>query len=107
MPMKTAKSYYVVKIKGHQYHVKTGDIIEVEKVNGKKGDKIDIKEILLKKNAKGKVEIGKPYVKNAKMKIEIIDQIKEPKIEIVKFKKKNRYLKRQGHRQLKTKIKIL
>lgn len=97
---------YIVKIKGHQYRVKKGDKIDVEKIEGKEGTTIEFTDVLLVKNEK-EVKVGTPIIKGSSVKAKILEQFKGPKVEIVKFKKKDRYLKRQGHRQNYTKIEIL
>jgi large subunit ribosomal protein L21 len=97
---------YIVKINGHQYIVKKDELISTEKINGKKGDIVEFKDILLTQDNE-KINIGQPILKGVLIKAEIIEQYKGPKIEIVKFKRKNRSLKRSGHRQPFTKIKIL
>ena len=97
----------VIKTGGKQYLVKKGDIIDVEKIEGKPGKKVLIKDVLLSfiENKKG-ADIGQPYIK-ADIEAEILSQEKGKKITIIKYKPKIRYHKKQGHRQLYTKIKII
>lgn len=95
----------VIKTGGKQYKIKEGDIIEVEKIQGKKGDNIFINEVLLLADEKF-VKIGNPYVKNCKVRCKILDQIKSDKILVVKYKPKTRYRRKKGHRQFITKLKI-
>jgi len=97
--------YAVVKIGGSQYKIAEGDEIEVEKLEGKKGDSLDFKEVLLLVD-KEKVKIGKPYLPGVKVKAKILDQVKGKKIRVAIYKAKSRYRKVRGHRKLLTKIKI-
>lgn len=97
----------VIKTGGKQYLVKQGDILLIEKLEANKGDKISFKDVLLCFDVEKKqLVMGKPFIK-AKVEAEIVSQEKEKKIKIVKYKPKVRYHRLRGHRQLKTKIKIL
>lgn len=97
--------YAVVKIGGSQYKVAEGDEFEVEKIEGEKGNSIELKEVLLLVK-EGKVKIGKPYLPGVKVKGKILDQIKSPKIRVATYKAKSRYRSVKGHRKLLTRIKI-
>ncbi|MFN3301527.1 MAG: 50S ribosomal protein L21 [Patescibacteria group bacterium] len=98
----------VIKTGGKQYLVKEGDIIKIEKIEGKVGKKISFDEVLLLADEKGeKVEIGQPIIKKVKVKAEILEQGKDKKILVVKYKPKTRYRRKKGHRQPYTKVKIL
>ncbi len=97
----------VIKTGGKQYLVQEGDILSIEKIDGQVGDKISIKDILLFTDFKQKkTAIGQPILK-IDVEAEIISQFKGDKISVVKYKPKTRYYKKQGHRQLHTKIKII
>ncbi|MBI4653348.1 50S ribosomal protein L21 [Candidatus Kuenenbacteria bacterium] len=97
----------IIKTGGKQYKIKEGDILKVEKIKGENGDKIEFDKILLISDEKGEdIKIGQPYLKGTKIKAEILEQGKGKKIVILKYKAKTRYRKKQGHRQLYTKVKI-
>ena len=98
--------YAIVLIKGKQYLVAEKDTIELEKIEGKEGKKIVFENVLLYKD-KEKVLVGKPYVKECQVKAEIVNQFKDKKIRVAKFRAKSRYRLVKGHRQQKTRIKIL
>ena len=84
--------YAVIELKWHQYIVTKWDNIVVDKVEWNKWDKIEIKEILSIFDKDGEsVSVGCPYVQNAKVSVEIIDTRKWEKIDVLKFKRKNRY----------------
>ncbi|MBL7141761.1 50S ribosomal protein L21 [Patescibacteria group bacterium] len=100
-------SLTVIKTGGKQYLVKLGDILRIEKIEGKAGKKVSFKDVLLFFDSKKKkVEIGKPNLK-IKVEAEILAQEKGPKIKIIKYKPKTRYRRKRGHRQLYTKVKII
>ena len=81
-------------------------ILEIEKIDGKEGSKITFDDVFLVVDKK-KVKIGTPLVSSAKIKAEIIGQIKGEKIKVFKYKPKKRYRRAKGHRQFYTRIKIL
>lgn len=96
----------VIKTGGKQYLVKEGDKIKVEKIEGKEDDEVIFDEILLLEKD-GKVEIGTPFIENAKVLGKILKQGKDKKIVIFKFRRKTRYKKKKGHRQPFTEIEIM
>lgn len=98
--------YAVVKISGKQYLVTAGKELIVDKIDGKAKDKVSFKEVLLAFDG-DKVELGQPFLKGAVVQAEIVVQTKGEKIRISKFKSKSRYRRVTGHRQLKTKLKIV
>ena len=97
----------VIKTGGKQYKVAEGDKIQVEKIEGKEGKKIDFKDVLLVADTKGTtIKIGDPYVSGAKVSGSIEKQYKDKKVTVIKYKSKIRYRRKLGHRQQKTLVKI-
>ena len=97
--------YAVIKTGGKQYKIEKDQTIEVEKLEGKAGDKLTINEVLLI-NDNGKMTIGNPMISDAKVEAEVVDHHKDKKVTIFKMKRRQGYKKKQGHRQNITKIKI-
>ncbi|MBU3896164.1 50S ribosomal protein L21 [Patescibacteria group bacterium] len=95
----------VFKTGGKQYKVSIGDKLKIEKIEAKEGDLVVFPEVLLLDNGKS-VEIGNPFVKEAKVEAKVLKQAKGDKITIYKYKPKKRYQKKMGHRQLYTEIEI-
>ena len=95
----------VFKTGGKQYKVTIGDKLKIEKIEAKEGDLVVFPEVLLLDNGKS-VEIGNPFVKEAKVEAKVLKQAKGDKITIYKYKPKKRYQKKMGHRQLYTEIEI-
>jgi len=94
--------YAIVKIKGQQYKVSEGDEILVDKLGT---DKPDVK-ILLTVDEKG-VKIGKPEVKDAKVKMKILkDEEKGKKLYVQTFKAKSRYRRKIGFRPIYSRLLI-
>lgn len=94
----------VIKIQGKQYLVSEGDQIAVDKVGFQKDSHVT-SDVLLLRNSGG-IMIGKPQVANAKVKFRVMESFKGPKIRVVKFRPKSRYLRTRGHRQAKTRLLI-
>ncbi|KKS94986.1 MAG: 50S ribosomal protein L21 [Microgenomates group bacterium GW2011_GWC1_43_13] len=87
--------YAVVRIGGKQYKVTEGEEILVDKLTDPK--KFDVETLLLADGEK--VRVGKPVVKDAKIKIKVVaDMEKGKKLEIYKFKAKSRYKRHTGFR---------
>ena len=99
------KELAVIKTGGKQYLVSENLELEIEKIAGKKGSKVEFNEVLLFIDG-NRVDVGQPLVKGVKVVAEIIDQIKAEKIKVFKFKAKSRYRRTAGHRQLKTEVLI-
>ena len=95
----------VFKTGGKQYSVKAGQILKVEKLEGKKGDNISFKDVLaVSENSQN--TIGAPLVDGAVVEAKILDQIRDKKIIVFKKRKRQNYRSTQGHRQYLTVLKI-
>lgn len=97
--------FAVVKTGGKQYKVQKDDVIKVEKLDAKEGDKIDLNEVLFV-SADGKASIGNPTLKGAKVTAEVAGQTRAPKITVFKKKRRQNYRRKAGHRQDLTVLKI-
>lgn len=102
--IKNPRKYAVIQLGSHQYLISENQLIEVEKIPGKKGSVLTFGKAMLLKDKK--IALGAPEIK-VKIKAEIVDQFKDKKIKVAKFRAKSRYRRVKGHRQEKTKIKIL
>lgn len=96
--------FAIIKTGGKQYKVSEGDVIKVEKIEAQSGDKIEFDQVLMV--AGDDVKVGSPVVEGAKVSAEVLDQKKDKKIVIYKFKAKKNYRKKKGHRQPYTLVKI-
>ena len=99
------KMYAIVTTGGKQYKVSQDDIINVEKLDAKVGDKINLDVMMLVDGEK--VTNGNPLVKNAEVVAEVLEHGKEDKIVVFKYKAKKNYRRKQGHRQPFTALKIV
>lgn len=101
-------SFAVIKTGGKQYKVAEGDKFCVEKLDQEIGHEFDFEEVLLIANAKPEnTQIGTPFIEGAKVRAKILEQVKDKKKIVFKYKNKTRYKKKKGHRQPLTKIEIL
>ncbi|TMM54653.1 50S ribosomal protein L21 [Sulfitobacter sabulilitoris] len=97
--------FAVLKTGGKQYKVQSGDILRVEKLAAEAGEKVQFNEILMLGGDSPKV--GVPFVKDAGVQAEVIDQIKGEKvINFVKRRRKHSSKRTKGHRQKLTLIKV-
>lgn len=97
----------VIATGGKQYLVTEKDLLKVEKLDAKEGEKLTISEVLLTADDKGaNVAVGMPHVDGASVEVEVKRHGREKKVIIGKHKPKKRYHKRQGHRQHFTEIQI-
>jgi len=99
------KMFAVIKTGGKQYKVEEGDVLYVEKLNKEKGKKVSLDKVLLIGD-EGNTLIGTPFVKNALVKVEVIENFKDKKVIVFKKKRRKQYKKKRGHRQELTRIKI-
>jgi large subunit ribosomal protein L21 len=97
--------YAVVKSGGKEYRISKGDILRVEKLGGKVGDQVAIKEVLLV-SQEDQVRVGNPYLANAVVTGEIIQEVKGRKVQTYKMKKRKNYRRFKGHRQTYTYLKV-
>ncbi len=95
----------IVKTGGKQYKVSEGDIINIEKLEKKDGAKIKLEVLFIGDDKK--ITIGMPEVKGGVVEAEIVEQIRAKKVIGIKHKAKKRQLKKFGHKQRLTKIKII
>ena len=95
----------IFKTGGKQYSVKTGQILKVEKLEGKKGDSVSFKDVLAISDS-SENKIGIPLVEGALVEAKILDQIRDKKIIVFKKRRRQNYRSTQGHRQYLTVLKI-
>jgi large subunit ribosomal protein L21 len=97
--------YAVVEIGGHQYKVAENETVFVNRI-AEGEEKVTLEDVLLVKDAKGKVKIGKPTVKGAKVEATVVDHLKSDKVIVFKKKRRKGYRVKNGHRQAITQLKI-
>lgn len=95
--------YAIIQTGGKQYRVQEGDILKIERIEGEAGDKLILNQVLMVKDDNG-TRIGTPTVNDAQVTVEVIEQGREKKIVVYKYKRRKNYRRKQGHRQAYTKV---
>ena len=99
--------YAVIQTGGKQYRAEPGKTIFIEKIDGDAGTKITFDQVLLVSSGDGaKVTVGKPLVAGAKVTAEIVEQTRGDKLVVFKFRRRKNYVRRNGHRQDVTVVKV-
>ena len=98
-------SFAIIETGGKQYKVSASNILKVEKLDIKKGDKVEFKKVLLVNDDKT-VEIGDPTVSGATVEGMLLDNIKDRKVIVFKKRRRQNSRKRYGHRQPLSKVQI-
>ncbi len=96
--------YAIVRSGGRQEKVAVGDVIETNRVDGAPGDSIELPALLLVDGAT--VTSDSQALAGVKVSAEVLEHTKGPKIDILKYKNKTGYRKRQGHRQALTQLRV-
>ena len=102
--MKGKTMYAIVSTGGKQYKVATDDVLNVEKIEGEVGTKVELPVLFL--NDGKKIITDPAKLAKAKVTAEIVEQFKGEKQLVFKFHKRKRYSRLKGHRQQLTRLKI-
>jgi large subunit ribosomal protein L21 len=95
----------VIKTGGKQYKVSKGDLVLVEKLLHKVGDKVEISDVLMIAD-EGKIKLGSPVVNGAVVTASVVDQKKSKTVLIFKKNRRKNYRRKNGHRQPVTILRI-
>ncbi len=97
--------FAIIETGGKQYLVSAKDKIRIEKLPEAEGQEVVFDKVLLTGDEQN-VQIGKPYLAQAKVIGKVLKQGRARKIRIFKYKAKVRYRRRKGHRQFFTQVEI-
>jgi large subunit ribosomal protein L21 len=97
--------FAIVQTGGKQYRVSPGDVLRVEHLPGERGDEVLLEQVLLIADGDA-IQVGQPTVAGARVVSEILRQGKAKKIIVFKKKRRKKYRRKQGHRQLFTALEI-
>ena len=97
--------YAVIESGGKQHRVQEGETLKLEKIEVAPGGTVEFDKVMMI-GAGADVRIGQPLLAGAKVTAEVIQQGRHPKIHIIKFKRRKHHMKRTGHRQWFTEVKI-
>ncbi len=90
---------------GKQHRVSEGDVVKLEKLTAEPGQEVVFDQVLMVSNGDD-VNVGAPFVEGGQVKAEVMRTDRGRKIRIIKFKRRKDFMRRQGHRQWFTEVKI-
>ena len=97
--------FAVIVSGGKQYRVQEGQTLKLEKLTAEAGSSVEFDRVLLVGNGDD-VKVGAPVVEGAKVAAEVVAHGRGDKVTIIKFRRRKHHMKRQGHRQWFTEVKI-
>ncbi len=97
--------YAIIKTGNKQYRVKEGDMIDVQKLPGENASVVMFEEVLMLSSG-DTVKVGAPTVAGASVKGEIVEQFRDEKLYVFKYKKRKNCRRGKGHRQGVSRVKI-
>ena len=98
-------SFAIIESGGKQYKVSASKILEIEKLDAKKGETIKFKNVLLLNDNKN-TEIGNPSIEGATVEAKLLDNVKDRTILVFHKRRRKNSRKKNGHRQQHSKIQI-
>ena len=96
--------YAIVKVSGCQFLVKEGDVVTVPHLESEPGTTVPLEVLFLRTD--DKAVVGNPTVPGANVEAEVVSHIRNSKITIYKFIRRENYRRKKGHRQQMTRVKI-
>ncbi len=96
--------YAIIKTGGKQYKVSEGDLLQVETLAANEGESVEFDQVLMVVNG-DKAQVGSP-ITGTKVTAEVVTHGRHKKVKILKFKRRKHHMKRMGHRQNFTQVKI-
>lgn len=97
--------YAIFQNGGKQYQALEGKTVQLEKIDGKEGDKVEFKDVLFRKLDNDNIEIGQPNLTGS-VKASIVKHLRGPKLIVFKFKRRQKSRVKKGHRQHHTVVRI-
>ena len=97
--------YAVIRTGGKQYRVEEGDVVKIEKIDGERGSELTFDDVLLVGND-DETHVGTPTVSGASVSGTIVEQDRDKKIVVFKFRRRKNYIRKQGQRQSYTRVRI-
>ena len=97
--------YAIAETSGQQFWFEVNRYYDIDRLNAKEKEKITLEKVLLLKD-KNSITIGKPYVEDAKIELEVISHKRDKKILVYKMRPKKKTRKKMGHRQELTRVMV-
>ena len=102
---KNNELYAIAETSGQQFWFEVNRYYDIDRLNAKEKDKITLEKVLLLKD-KNSITIGKPYVKDAKIELEVVSHKRDKKIIVYKMRPKKKTRRKMGHRQELTRVMV-
>ena len=97
--------YAIAETSGQQFWFEVNRYYDIDRLNAKEKDKITLEKVLVLKD-KESITIGKPYVKDAKIELEVVSHKRDKKILVYKMRPKKKTRRKMGHRQELTRVMV-
>ena len=102
---KSNELFAIVETSGQQFWFEVNRYYDIDRLNAKEKDKITLEKVLLLKD-KDTINIGKPYVEDAKIELEVVSHRRDKKILVYKMRPKKKTRRKMGHRQELTRVMV-
>ena len=102
---KSKELYAIAETSGQQFWFEVDRYYDIDRLNAKVKDKITLDKVLLLKD-KNSITIGKPFVKDAKIELEVVSHKRDKKIIVYKMRPKKKTRRKMGHRQELTRVMV-
>ena len=103
--LKNNELYAIAETSGQQFWFEVNRYYDIDRLNAKEKDKITLDKVLLLKD-KDSITVGKPYIKDAKIELEVVSHKRDKKIIVYKMRPKKKTRKKMGHRQELTRVMV-
>ena len=97
--------FAIAETSGRQFLFQVNKYYDLDRINAKEKQKITLNNILLVKDDNN-ISIGKPYIKNAKVELEVMSHLRDKKIIVYKMRPKKKTRRKMGHRQELTRVMV-
>ena len=97
--------YAVFRTGGKQYRASKGDVLRLEKIEADEGSTVEFNDVLLIGEGSD-IKVGNPTVSGSSVSGKVLRQGKSKKVSVVKFKRRQNYLRQGSHRQFFTEVEI-
>ena len=102
---KSNELYAIAETSGQQFWFEVNRYYDIDRLKAKEKDKIILEKVLLLKD-KDSITVGKPYVKDAKIELEVVSHKRDKKILVYKMRPKKKTRRKMGHRQELTRVMV-
>jgi len=97
--------YAIAETSGQQFWFEVNRYYDIDRINAKEKEKITLEKVLLLKD-ENSITIGKPYIKDAKIELEVVSHKRDKKILVYKMRPKKKTRRKMGHRQELTRVMV-